>query len=110
MIGGPTYKNLILSGRIDCAKSLFVYGGDLDCSSFQRTDFAPIFMDDFTQQEINQAQEVCGGPQNLNCIYDFLATQNEAIANVTKTAYDTVLKEQRLAGQPQEKKLKLILA
>lgn len=56
-------------------------------------------MDDFTQQEINQAQEVCGGPQNFNCIYDFLATQNEAIANATKKAYETSVEEEKRAGK-----------
>nr|XP_022333526.1 mucin-like protein [Crassostrea virginica] len=84
--------------RIDCSKSLFVYQNDMSCSSYQQTGFTPIFMDDFTEQEIQQAQDTCGGPQNVNCIYDFLATQNQAIANATKTAYDSAVLEKKLAA------------
>ena len=90
--------SLLIAGRIDCSKSLFVYQNDMSCSSYQQTGFTPIFMDDFTEQEIQQAQDTCGGPQNVNCIYDFLATQNQAIANATKTAYDSAVLEKKLAG------------
>lgn len=70
----------------------------MTCASYQQRSFTPMFMEDFNQQEISRAQEVCGGPQNFNCIYDFLATQNEAIANVTKTVYQTALEEEISAG------------
>jgi hypothetical protein len=55
-------------------------------------------MEDFSQEEITRSQEVCGGTQNFNCIYDFLATQSEAIANVTKTVYQAAQAEKISAG------------
>ncbi|XP_062596320.1 serine-rich adhesin for platelets-like, partial [Saccostrea cucullata] len=92
------YHNFGELWRVECDKSLFVYQHGLTCASYQQTNFTPIFMEDFTQQEITRAQEECGGPQNFNCIYDFLATENQAIANVTKIAYQTALEEERSAA------------
>lgn len=53
----------------------------------------PIFLDEVNATVIEEAAKVCKGRENIACIFDFIATGNEAIAKNTMAAV-TSLKEQ----------------
>ncbi|XP_062600104.1 mucin-like protein [Saccostrea cucullata] len=84
--------------QIDCAASLFVYRDDSKCEDYKHSDFTPLFLDDFTKAERDEAIAVCGGADKMNCIFDYLATQNSAVANLTKSTHAAAEEEAVLAA------------
>jgi len=80
-----------VTGRIERAPaSLFQYRAGRSYKDFQHPDFLPIFLDEVPPEDLASAERLCGtGPSNVACVFDFLATLDEAIAtNTGKTTSD----------------------
>lgn len=73
-----------LSGRTDVATSRFHYRTGFSHADYQFPGFIPLFTEDYNDTQLADAAQVCGSRDNFACIYDYLATLNEAIANQTK--------------------------
>ncbi|CAH1773875.1 unnamed protein product [Owenia fusiformis] len=64
--------------------SIFWYLSGQSMDTFYDPNFKPAFLSDFSDSERKQAEQLCGSPQLVDCIYDYLVTQNEIVANNTK--------------------------
>ena len=65
--------------------SIFVYTHGLTHSNFSYPDFIPKFLDEADQDKVENATKLCG-VDNLECIFDFVFTGSEKVADDTKRA------------------------
>lgn len=70
-------------GAINQSESLFAYGYGQNTTTFSNPNFTPLFYDEQNATTIAEAENYCNGTENLPCIFDFIATQNEAIAGAS---------------------------
>ncbi|KAK7482356.1 hypothetical protein BaRGS_00026375, partial [Batillaria attramentaria] len=70
-------------------ESVFRYDSRKGPADFRHANFTPIFVDEFSDEERNKAEVVCGGSDRLACIYDLLATGSQAVAAATRQSKDT---------------------
>ena len=83
-----TTFRFVLSGAISNSESLFRYQPRKGPADFRHDDFVPIFLDEASPQDRTKAEKVCG-KANLACIYDFIATGSQTVAQATKKTKDT---------------------
>lgn len=74
---------LLCVGQVTAGESLFTYPDGLTAANFSVPDHVPQFLDEINSTVREQAENVCGA--NLQCIFDFAQTGNEALAQNTKT-------------------------
>ncbi|KAL8624629.1 hypothetical protein ACOMHN_045164 [Nucella lapillus] len=87
--GNASERDLLSYGKtwaITDNSSLFIYEGGWDTSHFTKADFQPIILSEISNQTRKNASRVCGGDQQLTCIYDFVATEDQTLAVGTKAA------------------------
>lgn len=84
----------VFTGRTNCNESLFIYREGFNCTYYQHPEFEPLFLDDFPNDQRKQAESVCGGSGDKTCIFDFLATKNDAVAQNTKQIEIVAKKDQ----------------
>lgn len=63
---------------------------------YQNTSVSPLFLEDFTSAEVKVANETCKGDKN--CLFDYIATQNMAVAENTKHITEVSILRQEEAG------------
>ncbi|XP_052777794.1 uncharacterized protein LOC128215112 [Mya arenaria] len=69
--------------EIDGSSSAFVYRLGKNHSDFHNSSYIPYFLDEFHNETLKaQAVSTCGGPENVQCVYDFVFT-DELIAQQT---------------------------
>ncbi|XP_059175578.1 mucin-like protein [Physella acuta] len=64
-------------------ESLFQYSYGQSTSTFSNPNFTPLFYDEQNPTTIAEAEKICNGSGNLPCIFNFIATQNEKIAEIS---------------------------
>ena len=64
--------------------TIFTYENNLGTANFSDPSFVPLFLDEQPTDKIDQAAAVCGGTEDRACVFDFIATSNEALALRTK--------------------------
>ncbi|XP_059167478.1 fibrillin-2-like [Physella acuta] len=69
-------------------ESLFQYNYGQSTSTFSNPNFTPLFYDEQNPTKIAEAEKICNGSGNLPCIFDFVATQNEKIAETSLMSSD----------------------
>ncbi|XP_045193379.2 uncharacterized protein LOC123549396 [Mercenaria mercenaria] len=74
--------------RTTPATSRFQYRVGYQHADYQFPDFQPLFLEDYNGTQLTDAEKLCGSGNNIACVFDYLATLNEAIANQTKKATD----------------------
>ena len=69
-------KRYVYSGRIENVDSLFHYAPGESYSTFARTEFQPLFLEDvlanMTDVQRTKAEQTCG--ENIECVFDFAVT------------------------------------
>ncbi|XP_071101797.1 fibrillin-1-like [Haliotis cracherodii] len=80
--------------QINLTQSLFVYPPRKNASDYYHPDFEPLYYDEASEADRNASIAACGGDEkNLPCIFDFLATGDQAVADSTKQTDEGVKKE-----------------
>lgn len=74
---------IFLPGAVN-GDSIFTYINRQNTSSFSDRSFKPIFLDEVDKMVRMKAEQVCGGPSDLPCIFDFIATQDDQFAIATQ--------------------------
>ena len=55
----------------------------------KNADFVPKFLDEANQTLVAEAEVVCNGTQNQQCIFDYVFTLNAAVAQTTQNTQET---------------------
>ncbi|XP_055957125.1 fibrillin-1-like isoform X3 [Patella vulgata] len=82
------YRDFGQQWMINASESVFNYPPRKGPADFSFPEFVPVFLDEQPDDVKAQAYAVCGGQTNLACIYDFIATGNQALAAETLTSND----------------------
>ncbi|XP_059158121.1 uncharacterized protein LOC131942326 [Physella acuta] len=77
------------SWAINHNESLFQYGYGQNTITFSNSSFQPIFYDEQNATTKEEAEKFCNGSGNLPCIFDYIATKNEKIAESSLKSSDT---------------------
>ncbi|KAJ8307562.1 hypothetical protein KUTeg_015646 [Tegillarca granosa] len=98
-----TITNITVKRLIEPQKSLFNYSAGNTPSNYTDPNFVPVFLDEFSQEERNKAEQNCNGPDNTACIYDVLLTKDEQIGQDSgNTVAEAEQEEQELSNlQPE---------
>ncbi|XP_067687043.1 uncharacterized protein [Haliotis asinina] len=70
--------------RVSESESILRYEGELTYAQANNASFVPVFLEEIVGETRTKAEEVCGGATNKQCILDFAATGNQALAQSTK--------------------------
>ncbi|CAE1328534.1 unnamed protein product [Acanthosepion pharaonis] len=73
-------------------QSLFTYPAGQTKDNYIDKSFRPLFLDK-TTAKYKEAVKVCDGEKNIACIYDFIATENKALAQKTQADAKTATEE-----------------
>ena len=66
-------------------ESLFTYDSGETFANFSEPDHIPIFLDQIDSDIRAEAEEICGGSNKLECIFDYSQTKNQELALDTQT-------------------------
>lgn len=77
------------SGIINQNESLFQYGYGQNTTTFSNSSFTPLFYDEQNATTKAEAEKFCNGSWNIPCVFDFIATKNEKIAEASLKSSDT---------------------
>ncbi|GFR76121.1 latent-transforming growth factor beta-binding protein 4 [Elysia marginata] len=66
--------------------TIFTYEQGKGTADFSNASFVPIFLDEVDNATIAAAEAVCGGSTDTACVFDYVATQNAALAQRTQQA------------------------
>ncbi|KAL3836509.1 hypothetical protein ACJMK2_021935, partial [Sinanodonta woodiana] len=80
-----------LSWSIQDAESVFKYPKEKGHADFHHGNFTPKYLGEATESELREASKRCGN--NTACVYDFILTKNEQVAENTKDVGEQALKE-----------------
>jgi disulfide oxidoreductase YuzD len=72
-------------GEIDGKKSVFVYEDGKSHEDYQNNSFTPRFLDEVDADKRTQAEQYCNGTKNIECVFDFVFTENKEVANATRS-------------------------
>ncbi|XP_067686050.1 fibrillin-2-like [Haliotis asinina] len=80
--------------QINLTESLFIYPPRKNASDFYHPDFVPLFYDEASEEDRTASIAACGGDdKNLPCIFDFLATGDQDVADSTRQTDEGVKRE-----------------
>lgn len=74
-------------GQIDEERSVFIYSEGMTPKDFENATYVPKFLEDAVkenQTKVEEAERICGGLKNTQCVFDFLFTLKEDIAKNTR--------------------------
>ena len=90
----------IISGSIDPHNSSLRYPLRKNASDFAHPNFRPIYYDETPEDQKQAAITACGGDEkNLPCIFDFIATGDQDVADATKQTDKTAGEERAEQGR-----------
>ncbi|KAL4219782.1 hypothetical protein ACF0H5_020194 [Mactra antiquata] len=69
--------------EIDAERSGFVYPEGKNHFDYHNASFIPRFLDEAAPEKIKEAESVCNGSKNSECVFDYVFTENEEIASST---------------------------
>lgn len=67
-------------------------------ANFSDPNHEPQFLDELDNKTRQEAEAVCGGSENIQCIFDFSQTGNRELALDTQMTLNTSEENQRIAG------------
>ena len=79
--------------------TLFAYAPGFDTASYTDTTFVPIFLDEVNATTRAAAEAACGGGDDIGCVFDYIATGNQALAVGTKDVIEQVETSKAVAGR-----------
>ena len=87
-----------LSGQITQEESLFYYENGETVSTLSDPNHIPIFLDEIDNETLNEAIAFCGGDENIECLFDFSQTRNEALAQSTANTNNQNNENEQIIG------------
>ena len=79
-----TFYNLhFFIGQVTEKESLFDYENGQSYLNFTNPDHEPLYLDEIDNETIANAAAVCGSIDNIECIFDFVATGDMSLATST---------------------------
>ncbi|CAD5121857.1 DgyrCDS10323 [Dimorphilus gyrociliatus] len=92
------YSEFGESWKISKPTSRMYYKNGQDANTFIDTTFRPIFKDEFSAEQVKAAEDKCGGPDKISCVYDFLATGKEDVAEAAKKSSEDTQEINKLSN------------
>ena len=89
----------LFSGQITQDQSLFYYEDGQDVSTFSDPNHIPVFLDEIDNDTLSEAIDICGGDENIECLFDFSQTGNEALAQSTASTNNQNNGNEQVIGQ-----------
>ena len=86
-------------GAVTEANAVFRRENGDTTATFSDATFEPIFYDEATSAQKTEAEAVCGGADNIACIFDYIATNNSALALATKASDDNFVAEEAVLSE-----------
>lgn len=81
--------------KLNVRTSKMYYKAGQDANTFVDTTFRPIFIDEFSKEQVNRAVSTCGGRDKASCIYDFLVTGKDDVAAAARQASEAFAEENK---------------
>ena len=91
-------RDVFIIGQITQEESLFSYPMGQGVANFSDPNHEPQFLDELDNKTRQEAEAVCGGSENIQCIFDFSQTGNKELALDTQRTLNTSEENQRIAG------------
>ena len=89
----------LFSGQITQDESLFYYEQGENVSTLSNPNHIPVFLDEIDNETLSEAIEICGGDENIECLFDFSQTRNEALAQSTASTNNQNNENEQIIGQ-----------
>ena len=90
---------LLCSGQITQEESLFHYEDGENVTTFSDPNHSPDFLDEIDNETLSEGIEICGGDENIECLFDFIQTRNEALAQSTANTNNENNVIEQIVGQ-----------
>ena len=87
------------TGQISQNESLFFYEAGQNVSTFSDPDHVPQFLDEIDNGTLAEATQICGGTENIECLFDFSQTRNEELAVTTASTNNENNNDQQIIGK-----------
>ena len=58
----------------------------------------PIFLDEIDNETLSEAADICGGIENVECLFDFSQTRNKELAQATASTDSKNNEIQQIVG------------
>ena len=68
-------------------------------TTFSVPDHEPQFLDEIDNEALSEGILICGGDQNIECLFDFSQTKNEALARSTASTNNENNENEQVIGQ-----------
>ena len=88
-----------ITGQVTQEESLFYYNEGVNVSTFSDPNHIPVFLDEIDNDTLSEAIDVCGGDENIECLFDFSQTGNEALAQSTANTNNQNNENEQVIGQ-----------
>ena len=97
----PSYHlyTIHISGMTTTSTSKFQYIAGKNWSDYNFPDFEPFYLEDATPAQRSAAEAVCGGNASNACIFDYIVTNDAALASSSGSAENTLEQEQADIGK-----------
>ena len=89
----------LFSGQITQEQSLFYYEDDENVTTFSDPNHIPLFLDEIDNATLNKAIDICGGFDNIECLFDFSQTRNAELAQSTASTNNENNENEQVIGQ-----------
>ena len=86
-------------GQVTEDESLFYYSKGQGVANYSVPDHIPHFLDEIDDVRRKEAENVCGGPQNIQCIFDYCETGNRELAQNTQRTMEENEENQEMASK-----------
>ena len=87
------------SGQVTQEQSLFYYEDGQDVTTFSVPNHKPDFLDEIDNETLSEGIVICGGDENIECLFDFFQTKNEALARSTARTNNENNENEQVIGQ-----------
>ena len=77
---------------------MFFYDVGESVSTFSDSNHMPMFLDEILPDTLEDAIDVCGGDENLECLFDFTQTRNAELAQNTANTNNENNDDQEIIG------------
>ena len=89
---------IYITGQVTQEESLFYYNEGENVSTFSVPNHEPQFLDELDNETLSEAIDVCGGDENIECLFDFSQTRNEALAQSTASTNNQNNENEQVIG------------
>ena len=77
---------------------MFIYSKGKGHQDYHNASYIPPFIEDAPTDKVEQGKSICSGNNNIQCIFDFVFTEDEQIAYQTKaTDLSSVIDKQEIS-------------